>query len=137
MVKPKPVEIVRSKEAFYRGQKLEVLKTLDVREFAKYLPARSRRTVLRNFQFVENFVKRCEASVLKSKKIRTHLRDIVIVPKLVGMHIGIYNGKTFNDITVTHKMLGHRLGEFALTRVKVVHGTAGIGATKGSRAEKK
>jgi len=137
MAKPPVKEIVRSKEAFYRGQKLEDLKNLDVREFAKYLPSRSRRSVLRNFQFVEDFIKRCEFSQSKNKKIRTHLRDIVIVPKLVGMNIGIYNGKTFNDVNISHKMLGHRLGEFASTRVRVVHGAAGIGATKGTKTEKK
>jgi len=92
---------------------------------------------LRGFQTIENFIKRCEQSQSTNKKIRTHLRDIVIVPKLVGFTIGIYNGKTFNDVTISHKMLGHRLGEFALTRVRVSHGAAGIGATKGSRAEKK
>lgn len=129
--------VIRSKELFYRGQKLEHLKTLDVRESAKYLPARSRRSVLRHFDVVENFVKRCEKKISRNKKIKTHLRDIVIVPKLVGMTVGIYNGKSFNDVTITVNMIGHRLGEFAMTRVRVTHGEAGIGATKGSKADKK
>lgn len=129
--------IIRSKEFNYRGKSLEDLKKLDVREFAKYLPSRSRRTVLRNFQQIEKFVKRCESNVAGNKKIKTHLRDIVIVPRLVGMSIGIHNGKLFNEILVNHKMIGHRLGEFALTRTKVSHGAAGIGATKGTKAVKK
>ena len=75
--------------------------------------------------------------IARKKKIRTHLRDIVVVPKLVGMQVGIYNGKTFNDITITHNMIGHRLGEFSLTRQKVQHGAPGIGATKSSAGVQK
>lgn len=129
--------IVKSKDVYYRGINLEELKALDVREVAKYLPARSRRSILRHFDIVEKFVKRCEAIVASKKKIRTHLRDIVIVPRLVGMTIGVYSGKTYNDVNITAEMIGHRLGEFSLTRQKVQHGEAGIGATKGSRALKK
>jgi len=129
--------IVKAKEIFYRGKPLDELKALDLRECAKYLPSRSRRTVLRNFQKIEKFVKRCEASILAKKKIRTHLRDIVIVPHMVGMQIGVHNGKQYNDITITHKMIGHRLGEFAPTRAKVQHGAPGIGATKSSAAMQK
>lgn len=129
--------IVKSKELFYRGQSLESLKALDVRECAKYLPSRSRRSVLRNFQAIENFVKRCEKKAAKKKKIKTHLRDLVVVPRLVGMTISIYNGKTFNDITITNNMIGHRLGEFSLTRQKVSHGAPGIGATKSSAGVQK
>lgn len=129
--------IIRSKEAFYRGKELEELKKLDVRESAKYLPSRSRRSVLRHFDVIERFIKRCEASTKQNKKIKTHLRDIVVVPKLVGLSIGIYNGKTFNDVRITHQMIGHRLGEFAPTRQKVQHGAPGIGATKSSAGDKK
>ncbi len=128
---------VRSKEQIYRGQKLEFLKTLDVRESAKYLTARSRRTVLRKFDIIEKFVKRCEASAKNGKKIKTQLRDIVVVPKLVGYSIGVHNGKNFEEVMITNDMIGHRLGEFSLTRKKVIHGEAGLGATKSSAAAKK
>ena len=129
--------IIKSKELFYRGQNVEDLKKLDVRELAKFLPSRSKRTALRNFQFIENFVKRCEKIIFDKKKIRTHLRDIVVVPKMVGMQIGVYNGHGFENVNITHQMIGHRLGEFALTRKKVVHGEAGIGATKSSAGAQK
>ena len=129
--------IIKSKELFYRGKSLDFLKSLDVRECAKYLPSRSRRSVLRNFQAIENFIKRCEKKIAGKKKIRTHLRDIVVVPKMVGMSIRVYSGKTFNEVLLTHKMIGHRLGEFSLTRQKVSHGSPGIGSTKSSAAKKK
>jgi small subunit ribosomal protein S19 len=129
--------VVKSKELFYRGKPLEELKKLDVREFAKYLPSRSRRTVLRNFNLIENFVKICEEKISRNKKIKTHLRDIVIVPRLVGMVIQVHTGKQFNEVRVSNAMIGHRLGEFALTRQRVQHGNPGIGATKSSSAEAK
>jgi small subunit ribosomal protein S19 len=129
--------IIKSKEVFYRGKNVEELKKLDVREIAKYLPSRSRRHVLRNFQAIERFVKRCETTLASKKKIRTHLRDIVIVPKLIGMTIGVHNGKIFTEVHVNYHMIGHRLGEFSLTRGKVSHGKPGIGATKSSSGEKK
>ena len=129
--------VVRTKEVFYRGGNLEDLKQLDVREFAKYLPSRQRRTVLRQFQSVENFVRRCETSVSQKKKRRTHLRDMIVVPRLVGMAISVYNGKTFNEVRITPNMVGHRLGEFSVTRSRVVHGNPGLGATKSSSGEKK
>jgi len=127
----------RSKEQFYRGKTLAELKTLDVREVAKFLAARPRRTVLRNFDKIEKFIALCEAKIIRNKKIKTHLRRIVILPKLVGMTIGVYTGKEFQDVTITHEMIGHRLGEFSQTRSKVNHGSAGLGATKSSRTQKK
>jgi small subunit ribosomal protein S19 len=129
--------ILKSKDVFYRGQKVDDLKKLDVREVAKFIPSRSRRSVLRNFQAHEAFIKRCEAQVSAKKKIRTQLRDIVIMPRMVGMTIAIHNGKAFNDLAITHRMIGHRLGEFSLTRTKVKHGNPGLGATKSSGVEKK
>ncbi len=130
-------EQIEQKKLIYRGRTLEELKTLDVRESSKFLKSRARRAVLRNFDTIEKFIKRCESKMSKKKKIRTHLRDIVIVPKLVGMTIQVHNGKNFQDVPITVEMIGHRLGEFALTRGKAVHTSMGIGATKSTRAKKK
>jgi small subunit ribosomal protein S19 len=128
---------VRKKEQIYRGKPLEELKGLDVRESAKFLPSRSRRAIMRNFDQIQKFIKRCEKKIGRNKKIKTHLRDLVIVPKLVGLTIGIYTGKTFQEVPIAVEMIGHRLGEFAPSRGRVNHGSAGLGATKSSRAQKK
>ncbi len=128
---------VKSKEVFYRGKTLAYLKELDVRESAKYLPSRERRSVLRHFEVIEKFLKTCEDKEARKKKIRTHLRDLVVVPRLVGKTIEIYNGKSFQEVILTADMIGHRLGEFAHTRKRVAHSAAGIGATKSSKALKK
>jgi small subunit ribosomal protein S19 len=121
----------------FRGKTIDELKTLDVREFAKYLKSRQRRAVLRQFQEVEDFVSRAKKKVEKNKAIRTHNRHLVIVPQMVGMKIAIYNGHEFFPVEIMKEMLGHRLGEFSLTRTKVKHGGAGLGATKGSKSKKK
>ncbi len=128
---------LKKKDFTYRGKTLDELKALDVREFAKYLKSKQRRAVLRQFQDIEEFVSRIKEKVAKGKKIRTHKRDIIIVPGMVGMKIQIYDGHAFIPIEIIGEMLGHRLGEFALTRKKVSHGEAGIGATKGSKAKAK
>lgn len=137
MTKQEQVDEVRKRDLFYRGKNIEELKTLDVREVAKYLDARGRRSVLRNFDKIEKFIKRSEKKIAKKKKIKTHFRDLVIIPQFVGLTISVHNGKEFQDLTITNEMIGHRLGEFALTRQKVAHSAAGIGATKSSKAQKK
>jgi len=121
----------------FRGKTIDELKTLDVREFAKYLKSRQRRTVLRQFQELENFISRAKKKLEKNKQIRTHKRHLIIVPQMIGMKISIYSGKEFFPVEIMKEMLGHRLGEFSLTRTKVKHGGAGLGATKGSKAKKK
>lgn len=129
--------IEKKKEFSYRGKTLQELKALDVREFAKHLPARNRRALLRNFQEIEKFINRSKEKLAKEKKIKTHKRDLVIVPGMVGMKIQVYNGNTFVPIEITGEMLGHKLGEFSLTRGKVKHGSAGIGSTKGTKHQAK
>ena len=129
--------IIKSKEKKYCGYDLESLKAMPLATFAKYIPARSRRSVIRHPEVIEKFVKSCEDEVARKKRIRTHFRDLIIVPKMIGMTIGVYNGKSFDDVLIDFEMLGHRLGEFTMTRQRVTHSEAGIGATRGSRAAKK
>jgi small subunit ribosomal protein S19 len=124
-----------SKDFSYRGKSPEELKLLDTREFAKLVKSRTRRAILRQTAEIEKFVSKCEKVKAKGKQIKTHLRDIVIVPKLIGYTINIHNGKQFLPIEVIPEMIGHRIGEFAMTRQKVKHGAAGIGATKSSMAK--
>jgi small subunit ribosomal protein S19 len=128
---------IRRKELTYRGKTVEELKKLDVREFAKYLKSGARRTALRQFQNIEDFVNRAKIKISKNKPIRTHKRDLIIVPEMVGMKISVHDGRNFFPVIITGDMLGHRFGEFAPTRGKVKHSKAGIGATKGSKFKAK
>ena len=113
------------KEFSYKGKSIEELKSLDLREFAKFVTARKKRSLLRQ-------IEKNEKKLSKNKPIRTHERELIIVPKMIGWQIDIYNGKEFTPIKITEEMLSHRLGEFALTRKKVEHSAPGIGATRSS-----
>ena len=115
----------KSKEKFYRGVNIEELKTLDTREFAKLVKARSRRALLRNYDVIEAFIQKCERRSQKNKPIRTHDRALVIVPKMIGKIIGVHNGKEYVRVDVTEEMLGHRLGEFSPTRKIAKHTSLG------------
>jgi len=128
---------LRRKQFTYKGKTVEELKALDVREFAKYLRSRQRRTVLRQFQEIEKFVSKAKEKISKNKKVRTHKRDLVVVPQMIGMRIQIYNGKTFVPVEIIEEMLGHKFGEFAPTRARVKHGSAGVGATKSTKHKAK
>src|SRR3989344_1200810 len=112
------MEETTKKQFTYRGKTLEELKKLDVRE-------------------IEKFVNRAREKIAMDKPIRTHSRKMIIVPELVGMKIFVHMGNKFTPVDITGDMLGHILGEFALTRGRVKHGSAGIGATKGTKAEAK
>ena len=128
---------IKKKELTFRGKTIEELKKLDVREFAKLLTSIPRRYTLRQFQKIELFVRRAQKKQANGKKIRTHIRDIVVVPQLVGMNIQVYNGKQYTPVEITIETLGHKLGEFSPTRTKVRHSKAGVGASKGTKNKAK
>ncbi|CAI0556830.1 unnamed protein product [Linum tenue] len=69
----------------------------------------------------------------KPEPVRTHLRNMVIVPEMIGSVIGVYNGKTFNQIEIKPEMIGHYLAEFSISYKPVRHGKPGVGATHSSR----
>jgi small subunit ribosomal protein S15e len=69
----------------------------------------------------------------KPECVKTHLRDMVIVPEMIGSIVGVYNGKTYNQVEIKPEMIGHYLAEFSITYKPVKHGRPGIGATHSSR----
>ena len=125
------------KQNTFRGKTIEDLKSMDVREFAKLLASRQKKYLLRNFQEIEDFLNRANKKISKNKPVKTHKRDLVVVPGLIGMKLHIHNGRAFTPIEITWEMLGHKFGEFSPTRGRIKHGKAGLGATKGSKAAKK
>ncbi len=131
MAKKTSSKLPRRKGEFtYRGKTLEELKKLSLEEFAKLVPSRQRRSILRGLSEEH---KKLLNKIKQNKVVRTHLRDMIIVPEMVGSRIGIHNGKEFVQVEIIPEMLGHYLGEFAMTRKKVVHGAAGVGATRSSK----
>ena len=73
------------------------------------------------------------APMEKPDLIKTHLRNMIVVPEMVGSMVGVYNGKEFNNVEIKPEMIGHYLGEFSITYHPVQHGRPGIGATHSSR----
>ncbi|MHA2383638.1 MAG: 30S ribosomal protein S19, partial [Candidatus Thorarchaeota archaeon] len=68
----------------------------------------------------------------KDVVVRTHCRDMVILPEMVDLTIAVHNGKDFTRVKIIPQMIGHSLGEFSITNKTVKHGNPGIGATKSS-----
>lgn len=131
------MEEIQKKQFTYRGKTIEELKKLNVREFSKFLRAKERRAVLRNFQEIEEFVKRAKIKIKKNKAVRTHQRSLIIVPEMIDMKIYVHNGNKFVPVEIKKEMLGHKFGEFAPTRGRVKHSKAGVGATKGTKHKAK
>jgi len=104
---------------------------MSLEEFARLLPSRQRRTLLRGLS--EKHKKFLERVRKSEKPIRTHLRNFIITPELVGKRILVHSGKEWQPVDVKGEMLGKRLGEFVLTRKRVAHSSPGVGATKSSK----
>lgn len=123
----------------YRGFTIEDLKKMNMDQFIQLLPARARRSLRRGLpprqkKLLER-LRRAYRAKKRGKDLltRTHVRDMIIFPEMVGLKIGVYNGKVFEIVEIKPEMIGHYLGEFSLTRRRVQHGSPGIGATRSSK----
>jgi small subunit ribosomal protein S19 len=75
-----------------------------------------------------------EAVAVSSKKpIKTWSRRSMILPEFVGLTVAVHNGKQFVPVYVTENMVGHKLGEFALTRTFRSHSGDRKAAKKGEK----
>ena len=117
------------KEFLYRGKKLEDLQQMGLKELAELFPANARRKIKRGFTEEQ---KKLVEKLKHSDNIKTHCRDMLVLPEMVGKTIKVYNGKSFMDVIVQPEMIGHMLGEYSLTRSRVAHSAPGVGATRSS-----
>jgi len=140
--KDKDLDLVKERDRLkfhYRGHTLEELKKMNMDEFVRLLPARARRSLRRGLPpRQKKLLERLRRSYRAKKRgkdilTRTHVRDMIIFPEMVGLQIGVYNGKSYEIVEVKPEMIGHYLGEFSLTRRHVQHGSPGIGATRSSK----
>ncbi|ODV90966.1 hypothetical protein CANCADRAFT_114212 [Tortispora caseinolytica NRRL Y-17796] len=124
----------------YRGVDLEDLVQMERGDFAKLAHARVRRRLSRGLPAkYDNLLKK----LLKSKEeclpnekpavVKTHLRNMIVLPEMIGSVVGIYNGKVFNQVEIRPEMVGHYLAEFSISYTPTRHGRPGIGATHSSR----
>jgi small subunit ribosomal protein S19 len=124
-------------EFTYRGHTLEELQEMSVDEVAALLPARTRRSIERGLSAEKEKLlesaREADSETTANDPIRTHLRDMPILPEMVGLTFAVHTGQSFERVRVEPEMIGHYLGEFQLTRTEVEHGQAGIGATRSSK----
>ena len=129
----------KKKEFTYRGYEVDELKAMPIWPPEDDPSAPSVVTLLQSCQEIyppwtisenEHFIDRVRRST--GRTIRTHRRDVPILPEFVGKRIAVHNGQNFVEIDVKPEMIGHYLGEFALTRKGVTHSGPGVGATRSS-----
>jgi small subunit ribosomal protein S19 len=126
------------KEFMYRGYTLNQLQSMSMDEFINLLPSRQRRSLHRGLTPEQRILleKIRNAKEIQgkgtAKPIKTHVRDTIILPEMVGATIHVHNGKEFVSLEIKPEMIGHYLGEFAITNKPVKHGTPGIGASRSS-----
>lgn len=123
------------REFKYRGYTLEQLQNMSFESLLMLLPSRMRRSLNRGIsdekrKLLEKVRAMREGKF--TKPIKTHARDMPILPYMVGLTIHVHNGKEFVPLTIKPEMIGHYLGEFVITNKKVVHGAPGIGASRSS-----
>ena len=123
----------------YKGYTLEELQEMSLEEVMKLYPARQRRSLKRGFlprqQKVLDKMRKLNKEGTKDGRpvvVRTHCRDMIVIPEMVGTTFGIYDGHNFVEVKITPEMLGHYFGEYAPTRQRVQHGDPGMGATRSS-----
>jgi small subunit ribosomal protein S19 len=123
------------KEFRYRGYTVEQLNGMSTEAILQLLPSRARRSLNRGIsddkrKLLEDVRSQKEGKL--AGQIKTHARDMIILPVMIGATVGVYTGKEFVSVQIKPEMIGHYLGEYAITNKKVVHGTPGIGASRSS-----
>ena len=126
------------KKFTYRGYTIDELRSMSMDEFIRLLPSRQLRSLQRGLTreqriLLEN-IRRSRKDQTQEQKpvVKTHARDMVILPEMVEATILVHNGKEFIAVDIIPEMIGHYLGELAITNKQVKHGSPGIGASRSS-----
>ncbi|MGD2200438.1 MAG: 30S ribosomal protein S19 [Candidatus Bathyarchaeota archaeon] len=122
-----------AKEFLYRGLNEEQLKTVSMDEFIRMLPSRMRRSLRRGISDRQRIlIEKIRSWTPDQKPIRTHARDLIILPEMIGKTVHVFNGSEFKEVRLDVRKVGHYLGEYAITNQPVRHGRPGIGASRSS-----
>ena len=127
------------REFKFKGYSLEQLQSLSVESLLPVLNSRQRRSLDKRVAKYMNDEKRKlreELKLLREGKLKgqlkTHVRDMIILPDMIGLSISVHNGKEFSAIHIRPEMIGHYLGEYAITNKRVQHGSPGVGSSRSS-----
>ena len=123
------------KEFSYRGIPKDELENMSLEKLFQLFNARQRRSLTRGIndgkrKLIEE-IKAAKAGKLKNP-IKTHVRDLIILPYMVDVTVNVFSGKEFRPVTIRTEMIGHYLGEYVITNKKVSHGAPGVGASRSS-----
>lgn len=123
----------------FRGKEIDDLIALSNDQLIQLFPARQRRRFQRGLKHkysrLIQKIRKAKKNVQPGEKpapVKTHLRNAIVVPEMVGSIVGIYNGKDFINVEIKFDMIGTYLAEYAMSYKPCRHGKPGVGATKGS-----
>lgn len=131
--KASAIQARRKKEFLYRGFTMEELLAMSFDEVLGLMPSRSRRTYLRGLNYEQQLLFDNLKAAEPGDVVRTHRKDVPVIPQFVGKTVSIYTGKEFKDIEIKPEMIGCYLGEFIITRKTPQHSGPGVGATRSSK----
>ena len=127
------------REFRFRGYNQDQLKSISIEALLPLLNARQRRSLNKRVGKYMNGQKRKLREEIKlalkgnlNNKLKTHVRDMIILPDMIGLSISVHNGKEFYEVAVKPEMVGHYLGEYAITNKRVQHGSPGVGSSRSS-----
>jgi small subunit ribosomal protein S19 len=123
-----------ARKFLFKGRTLEELQQMSIADIMKLLSSKNRRSLKRMGEKLRKFIERMRAAKKSGKTVKTHAREMPVVPEMVGMVVKVHNGKEWVEIHVGEEMLGCRLGEFSHTTKLVKHSGPGVGATRGSKS---
>ena len=128
------------RKQMYRGVELSDLLEMNLPNVVKLLRSRQRRRFAKGLKKkydtlaakLRTSKANCQVGE-KPKGVKTHLRNAIILPEMVGSVCEVYNGKHFVPVEIKTQMIGHYMGEFSMTYKQVTHGKLGVGATRSSK----
>ena len=119
----------------YRGIGLEELQKMPLDKLLQLFTSRARRSLNRGINDGKRkLIEAIKSSAAGTNKnpIKTHVRDLLILPNMVGVQVNVFSGKEFTPVTIAPQMIGHFLGEYVITNKRVNHGAPGVGASRSS-----
>ena len=128
------------KKQIYRGVEIDKLLEMDLKQVIGMFKSGQRRRFKRGVHpKYDRLTKKIKQAVKvtphgeKPKAVKTHLRNAIIMPEMVGGIAEVYSGKYWNPVEIKADMIGQYLAEYSMSYKPVKHGKVGHGATRGSK----
>lgn len=127
------------REFKFKGYLPEQVQALPIESLLPLLNSRQRRSLNKRVgKFMTDQKRKLREEIKLNREgksttdIKTHLRDMIILPDMIGVAVKVHNGKEFVSVNIRPEMIGHYLGEYAITNKRVQHGAPGVGSSRSS-----